>query len=83
MLSLRQILLATTAVLAAVVSASPVAQNEAAVGLNGVILPIETVIPKTKAYEGADPGPLPAPKTTASPTPSPRYTAPIKIVSDL
>jgi hypothetical protein len=74
--SLSKILFATAAILA-VVSASPFPQE------NGVIQPIETKVPKTKAYEGKDPGPVPVPKTTASPTPSPRYTAPIKIVSDL
>lgn len=83
MFSLSKIILAATAILAAVVSASPFAQVNPAPAVNGVIQPIETVIPATQAYDGADSGPLPVPKTTASPTPSPRYTAPIKIVSDL
>lgn len=81
--SLYKIIFATTAVFAAVVSGTPVAQNDQAPAANGVILPIETVIPEVKAYVGEDPGPLPVPKSTATPTPSPRFTAPIKIVENL
>lgn len=83
MLSFGKIILATTAILATLVSASPAAQDDAAAALNAVIEPIETVIPKSKVYKGKDPGPVPVPKTTASPTPSPRFTAPVKIVEDI
>lgn len=78
MLSLSKIILAATAFFAVVVSASPVAQDAPE-----AVAAVETKIPKVKAYHGKDPNQVPVPKTTASPTPSPRYTAPIKIVSDL
>ena len=83
MLSFGQIILAVTAILATLVPASPVAQNDAPAPLNGVIQPIETKIPETQVYDGKDPGPVPVPQTTASPTPSPRFTAPVKIVQDI
>lgn len=83
MLSFGKIILAVTAILAAVVSASPVAQKDDPALLNGAIDPIETKIPKTKVYKGKDPGRLPVPTNTATPTPSPRYNAPIKIVQDI
>lgn len=83
MLSFGKIILAVAAILAVVVSASPVAQDEAAAPLNEAIQPIEAKIPKTKGYKGKDPGPLPVPQTTALPAPSPRYTAPVKIVDEI
>lgn len=83
MLSLGRIILATTTILAAVVSSSPLAQIDQAANLDGVVQPIETTIPETQAYDGVDPGPVPVPSPLPTPTPSPRYTAPVKIVSDL
>ncbi|KAF7507014.1 hypothetical protein GJ744_011038 [Endocarpon pusillum] len=83
MLSFGKTILAVTAILATLVSASPEAQADAPAPLDAVIQAIETEIPKTKVYKGEDPGPLPVPKTTASPTPSPRFTAPVKIVEDI
>jgi hypothetical protein len=83
MLSFGKILFAVTAFLAAAAYASPVAQEDKQAGVNGVIEPIETKIPKVKVYVGKDPGPLPVPKTEPSPSPSPRYTAPVKIVKDI
>jgi hypothetical protein len=76
--NLSKLILVTLAILAMIVSASPVAQDQ---GIQE-IQPIETKIPKKKVYHGKDPNRLPVP-TTIPATPSPRYTAPIKIVSDL
>lgn len=80
--SISRIFLVATTVFAAFVSASPVAQVDVLAPAN-IVLPIETIIPSKLVYKGEDPGPLQVPATTASPTPSPRYTAPIKVVSDL
>jgi hypothetical protein len=76
MLSLGKIIFAVTAILAAVAYASPVAQDAA-------IEPIETKIPKVKVYKGKDPGAVPVPRLPPAPTPSPRFTAPVKIVKDI
>ena len=81
--SLIKIVFAATAILAVAVSATPLAQTDQPALVNGLAQATETVVPQTQAYEGVDPGPLPVPKTTASPTPSPRFYAPIKIASEL
>ncbi len=81
--SLYKIFFIATAIFAAVVSSTPAAQEDQAPAANGVVLPIENVVPKSRAHKGKDPGPLPVPKATAEPTPSPRFTAPVKIVENL
>jgi hypothetical protein len=83
MFSLSKIVFAVAAFLAVAAYASPVAQEGKEAGVNGVIEPIETKIPKVKVYFGKDPGPLPVPKLAPAPTPSPRFTAPVKIVKDI
>ncbi|ERF69990.1 hypothetical protein EPUS_03542 [Endocarpon pusillum Z07020] len=83
MLSFGKIILAVTAVLATLVSASPEAQDDALAPINAGVQAIETEVPETQVYQGTDPGPVPVPKTTASPTPSPRFTAPVNIVEDI
>ena len=82
MLSLGKILLAVTAFLATVSYASPMAQDGKQAGVDGKVEPIETKIPKVKVY-AKDHGQLPVPKLPPPPSPSPRYTAPVKIVKGL
>lgn len=77
------IFIVAAAALATFVSASPLAQGDQPQVVDGATQAAETVVPNNKAYEGVDSGPLPIPSPTASMNPSPRYTAPIKIVSSL